>query len=171
MLYSAQTLLIVAVPALMIMAAIYDLLTMTIPNRISLALVAVFVVSVLLLAFSWTAIAIHVGVGTLVLAVGLGLFAAGWVGGGDVKLAAASALLLGPGHTLDYLMFAALAGGALTLLILLLRRTPLPDAALHMVWLKRLYNPNNGVPYGIALAVGALVAFPSSALWIAAFSG
>lgn len=171
MLQLAQILLLFAVPALMIFAAAYDLLTMTIPNRISLALIASFVAIALFLGLSWTEFAMHIGVGILVLAVGLGLFAAGWVGGGDVKLAAASALLLGFGHTLDYLMFSALAGGVLTLLILLLRRAPLPDAALRMVWLRRLYDPNNGVPYGIALAVGAMVAYPSSTLWVAAFPG
>jgi len=156
---------------LMIFAAIYDLLTMTIPNRISLALVATFAVTSLLLGFSWTEIAMHFGMGALVLDEGLGLFAGGWVVGGDVKLAAATALLLGFGHTLEYLMVSALAGGVLTRLILFLRRTPLPEALLRMVWLKRLYDPNNGVPYGVALAFGAMVVFPSSALWVAAFPG
>lgn len=171
MLQAAQFLIILVVPALMIFAAAYDLLTMTIPNRISLALLATFVASSVLLGFSWTEIAMHFAAGMLILAVGLGLFAAGWVGGGDVKLAAATTLLLGFGQTLEYLMVSALAGGALTLLILLLRRIPIPDFALRMIWLKRLYDPNNGVPYGIALAFGAMVVFPRSALWVAAFPG
>jgi len=168
---SIQIIVLVTLPLLMVTAAVYDLLTMTIPNRISLALIAAFIVCALLLGVGWLALAYHFGAALLVLAVGLGLFAAGWVGGGDVKLVAATTLWLGFGHLLEYLMAAALAGGVLTLMILVLRRVPLPDAALRMTWLSRLHTPTNGVPYGVALAVGALIVFPRSALWVAAFPG
>lgn len=166
-----QITVLVALPLLMFFAAIYDLLTMTIPNRISLALIAAFFLCALLLGIGWVPLAYHIGAGLLVLAIGLGLFAAGWVGGGDVKLVAATSLWLGFSDLLDYLMISALAGGALTLVILAFRHTPVPAAALRVGWLARLYNPTTGVPYGVALSIGALVVFPSSALWVAAFPG
>lgn len=170
MLQTAQLLIAISVPSLMIFAAVYDLLTMTIPNRISLALIASFAVSALLLGIGFSEMAMHFGVGLLVLTVGLGLFAAGWVGGGDVKLVAATSFWMGLDHLLEYLLISAVFGGALTLMILALRQIPLPVAALRMIWLNRLHDPNNGVPYGVALSAGALVVFPSSALWVAAFS-
>jgi prepilin peptidase CpaA len=162
---------VIVFPALMIFAGSYDIMTMTIPNRLSLALIAAFALSASLLGIGWTEAGMHVGAGLLVLAAGLGMFAAGWVGGGDVKLAAATALWLGFGQLLEYFFVASLAGGALTVLILALRQYPLPATAQSWTWLDRLHNPANGVPYGVALAFGGLVVFPSSAMWLAAFAG
>lgn len=162
--------LIFAVPALIILAAVYDMFTMTIPNAISLALLALFVVLAPLVAPDWITPLMHLGAGTLVLAVGLALFAMGWVGGGDVKLAAATVLWVGFSGVLEYLFLAALAGGALTLAILVLRRTPLPAFALSWSWLDRLHDSRNGVPYGIALAAAAIAVLPTTPLWISAVS-
>ena len=68
----------------------------------------------------------HVGAGCVVLVVAFGFFTHGWIGGGDAKLAAATALWLGFDHLLPYLVYASLFGGALTLLLLQFRMTPLP---------------------------------------------
>jgi len=167
----SQLIVLIVFPALMIFAGSYDIMTMTIPNRLSLALIAAFAVTAALLGIGWSEAAMHVGAGLLVLVIGLGLFAAGWVGGGDVKLAAATSLWLGFGTLLEYFFVASLAGGALTIFILALRRYPLPSVAQGWTWLDRLHNPANGVPYGVALAFGGLVVFPSSAMWLAAFAG
>ncbi|MCG6121685.1 MAG: prepilin peptidase [Microvirga sp.] len=160
--------LIFAVPGLIILAAIYDMFTMTIPNAISLALLALFVVIAPFVSPDWTTPLMHLGAGALVLAVGIGLFAMGWVGGGDVKLAAATVLWIGFGGVLEYLFVAALAGGLLTLAILALRRLPLPATALAWGWLDRLHDSRNGVPYGIALAAAAIVVLPATPLWLGA---
>ena len=61
-----------------------------------------------------------------VLVIAFGCFAMGWVGGGDAKVAAAAALWFGFGHLLNYLLYASLFGGALTLLLLQFRQWPLP---------------------------------------------
>jgi prepilin peptidase CpaA len=159
------TILILAAPALIILAAIYDVFTMTIPNRISIALIALFAVVVPFAGLDWWTALTHVGAGSLVLAIGIGLFAMGWVGGGDVKLAAAVSLWLGFGLMLDYFLIAAIAGGALTLAILILRRMPLPDMVRRQEWVARLYNPTNGIPYGVALAAAAIIVLPNSAAW------
>ncbi len=70
-----------------------------------------------------------------VLVVAFGCFAMGWVGGGDAKVAAAAALWFGFGHLLNYLLYASLFGGALTLLLLQFRQWPLPYALAGQTWL------------------------------------
>jgi prepilin peptidase CpaA len=156
--------------ALMAYAAASDLLTMKIPNWLSLAVVGAFAVFAVAGGLPWDALPMHVAAAVLVLSVCFALFALGWLGGGDAKLAAATALWLGFPSLLDYLLVAALAGGVLTLVILIVRAFPLPPFALAWSWLFHLHDPKSGVPYGIALAFAALIVFPQSRLWIAAFS-
>jgi prepilin peptidase CpaA len=157
--------LLTVFPALTIYAAFSDLLTMTIPNRVSLLLVAGFVPVALMAGLSAPDILLHFATGTVVLTVAFGLFAMGWIGGGDAKLAAAVALWFGFGNVVEYLLLAAVAGGALTLAILMLRSVPLPAFALSWTWLNRLHDPKGGVPYGIALAAAAVMVYPTSPLW------
>ena len=149
-------------PALMAFAAISDLFTMTISNRISLLLICGFVALAALGGMSLQDLMSHVGAAAAVLAVAFGCFAMGWIGGGDAKLAAAIALWFGFGHLLDYLVYASLIGGALTLLIVQFRHWPLPSAVSGQPWLQRLHETNGGIPYGIALAAGALLIYPET---------
>lgn len=149
-------------PALMAFAAISDLFTMTISNRISILLVAGFMLLAALGAMSLYAVAMHVAAGAVVLAIAFTCFAFGWVGGGDAKLAAATALWLGFEHLIVYLAYAAVAGGILTLLLLQFRQWPLPAALASQDWVQRLHDRKSGVPYGIALAVGALLIYPQT---------
>ena len=146
----------------MVWAATSDLLTMTIPNRLSLALVCSFAVFSLMCGLPPSAIAMHLAAGGLVLAVTFGLFSMGWIGGGDAKLAAATALWLGFGSLLDYLLLAAIGGGVLSVVILALRQVPLPGFVQGWRWLLRIYDPRSGVPYGLALAGAGLIVFPDS---------
>src|SRR3977135_2388764 len=122
-------------PALMAFAAASDLFTMTISNRVSLALAAGFVVLAMLSGMGLQDILSHLGAGAAVLAAAFGCFAMGWVGGGDAKVAAAAALLFGFGHLLNYLVYASLFGGALTLLLLQFRQWPLPYPFAGQAWL------------------------------------
>jgi prepilin peptidase CpaA len=149
----------------MAFAAASDLLTMTIPNKLSVALVFGFVVLAGLGGLSGQAILLHIAAGSAVLAVTFALFAFGWIGGGDAKLAAATALWLGFEPLPDYFITAALGGGVLTALVLLLRWAPLPAFALGWTWLSRLHDRQSGVPYGIALAAAALLVYPQSEIW------
>jgi prepilin peptidase CpaA len=152
-------------PALMAFAAASDLLTMTIPNRVSLALVAGFVALSLASGMGATDMLSHVGAGAAVLAIAFTCFAMGWVGGGDAKVAAAASLWFGFAHLLNYLVYASLFGGALTLLLLQFRQWPLPHALASQGWLSRLHAKESGIPYGIALAIGALMIYPETE-WI-----
>jgi prepilin peptidase CpaA len=154
-------------PALMAFAAASDLFTMTISNRISLALAAGFLALALLSGMELPDILSHVGAGATVLAATFVCFAMGWVGGGDAKVAAAAALWFGFGHLLNYLVYASLFGGALTLLLLQFRQWPLPYQLAGQAWLLRLHAKESGIPYGIALAIGALTVYPETE-WIKA---
>ena len=156
---------LIVFPALMAYAAASDLLTMTIPNKVSLALVIAFAVFAVGSGLPWQTVAMHVAAGILVLTVAFGLFAFGWIGGGDAKLAAATALWLGFNTLMEYLVISTVAGGLLTLGILSLRGWPLPLFALRWDWLSRLHDKRSGVPYGIALAGAALVVYPHSPIW------
>src|SRR6184192_2389008 len=154
-------------PALMAYVASSDLLTMTISNRVSLALVSGFLVLALLSGLGSYDILSHIGAGFTVLTVAFACFVMGWVGGGDAKVAAAAALWFGFGHLLDYLVYASLLGGALTLLLLQFRQWPLPYPLAGQAWLNRLHDRQSGIPYGIALAIGALMIYPETE-WITA---
>jgi prepilin peptidase CpaA len=154
-------------PALMAFAAASDLFTMTISNRVSLALAAGFLALALLSGMGLYDILLHLGAGAAVLAVAFACFAMGWVGGGDAKVAAGAALWFGFGHLMDYLVYASLFGGALTLLLLQFRQWPLPYALTGQTWLLRLHAKETGIPYGIALAIGALMIYPETE-WIKA---
>lgn len=165
-----ETAVLVIFPALMAYAAASDLLTMTIPNRVSIVLLAGFCLMAVLGGLAWQSVLLHSAAGLSVLAVTFTLFAFGWIGGGDAKLAAAIALWLGFDILPDYLVLAALAGGVLTAAVLVLRRWPLPAFASGWTWISRIHDRDNGVPYGIALAGAALALYPHSQIWSAALA-
>ena len=127
-------------PALMAFAAASDLFTMTISNRVSLALIAGFLALALLGGMGLHDMLLHIGAGAAVLAVAFACFAMGWVGGGDAKVVACVALWFGFDHLLDYLVYASLFGGALTLLLLQFRQWPLPYPLAGQAWLNRLHD-------------------------------
>lgn len=149
-------------PALMAFAASSDLLTMTISNRLSLALTGGFLLVAFITGMSLYAFGMHVAAAAVVLLAAFVFFSRGWIGGGDAKLAAATALWLGFDHLLDYMLYASLFGGALTLAILQFRKLPLPSALSRQAWILRLHETGGGVPYGIALAAAALAVYPKT---------
>jgi prepilin peptidase CpaA len=164
LLHAAQLILF---PALMAFAASSDFFTMTISNRVSLALVAGFCVLALVMGLSLSEIGWHFAAGGIVLVVAFGFFAMGWIGGGDAKLAAATGLWFGFGHLMDYVVYASLLGGVLTVLLLQVRKWPLPAFLARQDWAQRLHDERGGIPYGIALAAAALIVYPHTG-WISA---
>lgn len=147
-------------PSLMAFAASSDLLTMTISNRISIALIGGFLALAAASGMSLEDIGMHFLAGIAVLCVTFFCYLRGWVGGGDAKLAAATALWFGFTYVYDYLLWASLFGGVLTLLIIRFRQLPLPTVLSRQAWIARLHEHNAGVPYGIALAASALAVYP-----------
>lgn len=156
-------------PAAMAFAAAYDLFTMTIPNWLSVALVAGFFCLAPFVGLDLTAASMHVALGVAMLVVSFTMFAMGWIGGGDAKFFAAAALWMGPAHLLDYAVVTAVLGGMLTLALITLRTVPLPAGLGEQPWIARLHNADGGVPYGIALAGGGLLVYPQT-IWMMALA-
>ncbi len=162
-----EALIFVVFPFCMLFAAISDMLSMTIANRVPLLLAGVFLVVAPLTGMDWAAFAWHLAAGSLVLCVTFGLFAMGGMGGGDAKLLAATALWLGFGFCLvQYLVASAILGGFLTLGILASRKSTLAVFTSHSVFLRHFADEKTGVPYGIALGIGGLLTYPDSPLML-----
>jgi prepilin peptidase CpaA len=153
-------------PAMMAFAASSDFLTLTISNRVSLILVGGFVALAVIGGVSAADVLSHLAAGCVVLVAAFSLFARGIIGGGDAKLAAATALWLGFDHLLPYLLYASLLGGALSVGLIWFRMAPLPDWLARHDWAQRLHGKDAGVPYGIALAAAALAVYPQTP-WMA----
>jgi prepilin peptidase CpaA len=152
-------------PAAMALAASMDIVTMTIPNRVCAALAIGYLALALAVGVPPMAILIHLSCGAAMLALAFTMFSFGWIGGGDAKLAAATALWFGWGLIVDYSLSAAVYGGALTLLILLGRRFVLPVWLSRHVWIARLHDAKTGIPYGVALAAAGLMLYPQTEIW------
>jgi prepilin peptidase CpaA len=159
---------LVLFPALMAFSASSDLFTMTIPNRVSVALVVGYLALAAAVGLPFATVAIDLSCGLAVLVLTFLLFSRGWIGGGDAKLAAATALWLGWALILDYSLIASVLGGVLTIGLIVSRKTRLPAWAARLDWVARLHHPETGVPYGIALAVAGLVLYPQTQIWRAA---
>jgi prepilin peptidase CpaA len=165
MMFLTEAIELTLFPAVMAFAASSDLFTMTIANRVSVVLVAGFGVLAVLTGTGATDVLWHAAAAISVLAVVFFFFTRGWIGGGDAKLAAASALWLGWALILNYGLIASVFGGVLTLVLIVGRRAPLPEWAARLGWLARLHHPESGVPYGIALAAAGLVMYPQTEIW------
>lgn len=165
-----ELLILFVFPAGMAMAAALDFFTMTISNKLALALLAGFVVLAASVGLPLEEVIRHAGAGLAMLAIGFAMFAVGWVGGGDAKLFAVTALWLGWGHLLEYAVLLSLCGGALTLALLFVRRLPLPHVLCEADWAVRLHHPRGDIPYGIALAAAGLMIYPHT-FWMARLTG
>jgi prepilin peptidase CpaA len=153
-------------PAAMLVGGMMDMLTLTIPNKISALLIAAFFAAAAVTGMSLTLVGVHLATGFVVLAIGFLLFAGGYIGGGDAKLLAAGALWFGHNDVLSYIICVAIAGGLLSVSMLLYRAIILPPFLMRQDWALRLHNKKAGIPYGVALAAAALWVFPSTAWFI-----
>jgi prepilin peptidase CpaA len=162
----AATLLIF--PLCLSVAALSDLFTMTIPNRVSLVLLGSFIVLAPLLGLTWPDIGIHFVGAAIVFCACFALFALNVMGGGDAKLLAASALWFGfDPSLLTFLVYVAFIGGAVTIVILMIRSQSSAIMAMGLPVPNSLLIAKK-IPYGIAIAIGGFLAFPSSPMVIAA---
>lgn len=160
-----QAAIYVVFPFCMAFAAVSDMLSMTIANRVSIVLVATFAIVAPLTGMDWSAYGLHLAAGAAVLAVTFVLFAIGGMGGGDAKLLAATAVWMGLGVPLvEYLVYASMVGGLLTLLVLSYRKSIFHTLLGENMFLRHFAEDQKGIPYGIALGIGGLAAFPDSPL-------
>ncbi|HEX5258072.1 MAG TPA: prepilin peptidase [Sphingomicrobium sp.] len=137
-------LLLLMLAAILVVAAIVDVRTFTISNRLNLSVALLAPVYWASVALSpWPGIAVQLAAGATVFLLLAGAFYAGMMGGGDVKLAAALALWFPPLGTIKFLILMSLAGGVLTIVVLALHRAR-----------EREGRPE--IPYGVAIAFGGL---------------
>lgn len=151
-------------PAALSYAAVMDVFTMTIPNRISLALLAAFPLAAYLAGFSMHLSLMHLAAFAVVLAAGIALFALRMLGGGDAKLLAVGALWIGFDQLLPFVVHVTVAGGALAIFFLVIRRIPVGAVPLPE-WAARLHNSASGIPYGLAICAGGLMVYPHTAMF------
>lgn len=170
MLELATAAILCVFPAVLIAAGLKDATSMTIPNWMTVALIAAFVPAALLVGLSPLEFGIHLAVGFALLVFGAILFAFRIVGGGDAKILAASALWMGWGAGPEFLLWTCVAGGLFTLALLNVRKAAAPYADMTGGWVAQLLKPDGDIPYGVAIAIGALAAFPSSPL-VESFAG
>jgi len=150
--------LLLAVVALLV-ACWRDARERLIPNRISLFLLLIYPPT------AWAAGAAPASMGWHLLA-GLGLFAVlavmfflGWLGGGDVKLSSAVAVWFGWPQLVVFLVVSGVVGGLLAVSVLVLRRPWMPARVASHPWVTAITLNEHGIPYGIALALGAIGTF------------
>lgn len=156
---------LVLFPALMAFAIFSDLLTLTIPNLVSLILAFGYFALSSWLGIPWQIVAMHVGCSLAVLLMTIILFEMGVIGGGDAKLASATALWLGPENLVEYFMVFSLIGGGFAMSILLLRWHTSSDGKWSIAWIARLADKtSNRVPYGVALGLAGMLLYPYSTI-------
>ena len=146
--------------AAMVYAVISDLRAFRVPNWVSGLVVASFLVVASTNASPWPALLGNLITGLAVLAVGFALFAAGLFGAGDVKLLAAIALWIGWPLLIAYLLFVALSGGVLCLILIVFRRFPLYARLAATRWIQQLHARKKDVPYAVAIAIPAVFFLP-----------
>jgi prepilin peptidase CpaA len=142
---------------LLAVAVLTDVEALRIPNRLCVTLVAIYPAHLLAspVAVDWP--------GALMLAValfaaGLVLFAAGWVGGGDVKLMAATALWVGPVSFSLFVLVTTIVGGVIAALMLSEFRFTVAQLAETAGFSEvRDIVLGRSIPYGVAIAVGGWV--------------
>jgi prepilin peptidase CpaA len=136
--------LLAGLAALLVVAAVIDVRTFTISNRLNLTVALLAPVYWVSIALSpWPGIAVQLASATTVFTLLAAAFYAGMMGGGDVKLAAALALWFSPASTIKFLIWMSIAGGVLTLAIVVWHRLR-----------RREGRPE--IPYGVAIAFGGL---------------
>lgn len=164
--------IVVIFPMCMALGAMTDLISMTIPNRVSILLAGSFFVIALLTGMDISTFGWHVLAGASVFAVCFLLFAVNVMGGGDAKILASSSLWFGFGTELiQYLIFVGYFGAILTVIVLVLRAYSNTLMSTGIPMPLYVYKSSAGVPYGIAIGIAALVTFPNTALFSYALGG
>lgn len=164
----APALFVLVFLGLVLFAAGSDIASMLIPNWVSIALAAVFPIAAMSAGMSWPEIGLHALVGVVVFIAGFVLFSFGVLGGGDVKVIAGVSVWTGLSALSPFAFWTTVAGGVLGLVVLLTRRRLAPADG-RPAFFNRLLTPTNGIPYAVAIAVGAIASLPAQPVFQAAF--
>ena len=158
---------LVMLPTLLMVAAIWDVLTFKIPNWLTLLIAALFFPMALATGLPLDGFVWHVAGGILLFAVGFIMFQFNLLGGGDAKMLAAGGLWFGMTNIYGFIILAALAGFlqvsfmvAMSFIMLSLDIADISDKSKRL-WGK-LVSMTPNVPFGFAIALGGIVAFRST---------
>lgn len=146
--------------ALCIYAALIDIETLTIPNWLNGWLAFLFVPAAILASPGWETIGWHVLVGAIAFVASVALFFLRVYGGGDAKFIPAVLLWVGPAGVAPFLVATAMAGGLLTVVVVIMRAL-MPTGYVPGFGVAT-FEDRKGVPYGVAIAAGAIFAAPAS---------
>ena len=146
------------------MCALTDITSFKIPNRYVAVLLAAWAPTLLIADVPPSVWVGGLWVGGVLLLCGFALFAAGLLGAGDAKLIAASGLWIGPSALMPFLLYTTVIGAVFGIALVQMRRMPLPVAAQSWPWLMALHARERVMPYGVAIALGGMIALPAGAL-------
>ena len=155
--------------ALCITGALIDVNRLTIPNWLNLSIALLFIPAAAVSGLPLEIIGGHLVAGLAAFVIAFALFAFRLFGGGDAKMIPAVILWLGPGAAMTFLFFMALSGGLCALLVLSVKKvipaTILPGA------IRAPFEDNAGIPYGVAIAIGAIMSASLSPLLTQTLTG
>lgn len=149
-------------PVLMIVAGAGDALSLRIPNWLTGLIALSFFPLAFVSGMPWDVMLMHMATGAGLFFAGFALFALGLFGGGDAKLIAAAGLWFGWPNVVPFLVLTVFAGGLLALAVGIWAMLNMNAEIKGQAWLKRFSSLRPNVPYGYALAIGAILAFPQS---------
>lgn len=159
-------------PLGLLLAAVSDIRTMTIPNKLCLGLALAFFPAALFAHLSLAQWLECLSMGGIGFCLGVALFALRLMGGGDAKLIAAASLWLGLNGFIAFIVYTALFGGVLTLGLLVVRSL-VRDYALNVGewprWIARHLDAKGDIPYGVAICLGGIFAIskgPMASLFV-----
>lgn len=156
-----ETSLLFASIGIMMAAALHDVAARTVPNWMAAALA---LLGLALQALNGHLIAGLIA-GLVVFVVSAFCWRRGWMGGGDVKLLGAAAIIVPAGHVVQFIVAVTLTGAVLAILYLLARRVisaPATKRPAHLIarairaerW---RINRGGPLPYALAIAAGFII--------------
>ena len=164
----ASTTAILAFAAAMARSAVDDVLTMTVSDRLCLLLLLLFPILAPMSGWPLDKIGFSMAVAVIIFFTCVALFAFGWIGGGDGKLATVTVLWVGADQAYHFLLYSAMLGGLCAVLLLAFRRSSLPTAWREKAWIARLHATDTGVPYAVAISLAGVFVLPDT-MWANAF--
>jgi prepilin peptidase CpaA len=148
----------------MLSAAVSDLTTYKIRNNLILTLLLAYLAFAPIFGITGQEIGRSVAVAGVALFLSFALFAAGWIGGGDAKLATVTTLWLGADHAVAFFLLLSLLGGVLAVIVYCCRSWTPPERLANTSWIARLRARAQGaeLPYGVAITLAGLCVLPST---------
>lgn len=128
--------------------AIEDIRTRTIPHAAVAAIIVIYAFYALAGHAPWISGLIG---GGILLVIGFVMFSLHLMGGGDSKLIAALGLWVGLSHLVAFILYTAMAGGVVSLCVLLIHRFKARKSG-------NVVQSAPTVPYGVAIALGGGIA-------------